>query len=46
MRGNPHAAARLPNLGAIKGRAREIRRWLRVVGIQWEPEVFVLGRTL
>lgn len=38
------AAANLPEYPALEKTARELRRRLRDVGIQWEPEVFVIGR--
>ncbi|MGB2983905.1 MAG: methyltransferase domain-containing protein [Candidatus Bipolaricaulia bacterium] len=38
------AAAGLPDLPKLQEGARELRHRLRDVGIQWEPEVFVIGR--
>ena len=37
------AAASLPNFSALQEGARELRHRLRDIGIQWEPEVFIIG---
>jgi SAM-dependent methyltransferase len=38
------AASGFPDLPELQEGARELRHRLRDVGIQWEPEVFVMGR--
>ena len=38
------AAAGLPEYPALREEAEDLRTRLRAVGIQWEPEVFVVGR--
>ena len=38
------AAERLPHFPSMEEQAQELRRRLREVGIQWEPEVFVVAR--
>lgn len=38
------AATRFPDHPALRESAGELRRRLRDVGIQWEPEIFVIGR--
>jgi SAM-dependent methyltransferase len=37
-------AARLPEHGALRQRGEELRQRLQRTGIQWEPELIVLGR--
>ena len=38
------SAASFPDYPALRESACELRRRLRDVGIQWEPEIFVIGR--
>ena len=33
----------LPGCKTLKQRGEEIRRWLRKVGVQWEPELIIVG---
>lgn len=41
---NLREVARLPERTELKRQAEELRRWLREVGIRWEPEVIIVGR--